>query len=95
MAVALVEREELRRGAGQPGRHHGFGVRYGKVDQRPAREAQERFRLLPLRLRVAVEAALVYGVLHTLRESDFSSTVATGRPFRKKARSRQFSLLSE
>ena len=66
--VALVERQEARRRPFEARRHEDFFVADREMHQRPARKAQQRLGVLAFRLRVAVEAILVHGVLNALGE---------------------------
>lgn len=61
----------------------------------PAREIQERFDILALGFWQTVETILIDRILDVWVKSVFSSTVATGKPFRNSTRSMQYSLAVE
>jgi len=64
--IAAIEWQEARGRPPQLRRHVNFAVAYGEVDERTARQAEQRLGPLPLRLRVAVEPVLVDGVFDPL-----------------------------
>jgi hypothetical protein len=66
--VTLVERQELSGWPREPRDHEDVAVAHGEVDEGAAGPVQERLGGFALRLRVAVEAVLVDGILDALRE---------------------------
>ena len=66
--VALVERQEARRRSIEPRRHVDFVVAHREMDERAAREGEQRFGILALGPRQPVEAILIDGVFNALGE---------------------------
>ena len=66
--VALVERQEHRVRAVQPGRHVNFAVAHGEMNQRPVGKGEQRLGGLALGPWMAIEAILVDRVADALRE---------------------------
>ena len=69
--IAFIERQELRLRTFQPRCHADFTAADGKVNHRPARERQQRFRVLSLRLRITVQPVLIDRIVDALGEIGF------------------------